>query len=178
MARSALDLEKENVHLDEAAQDMREATRALDYNEPARGAAEILVAITRLETLIEQQMEREKQLQESMAETAGQMREMLEQAEQLAGTSEAERMEMRRAVTGGLMEAHSMATEHAIKEISEVSQAAQDELRELEKQARARTMRLFKVTLPDKLFNLLKWLLILMGLVIGGWFLFFVALGQ
>ena len=83
---------------------------------------------------------------------------------------------MKDAVMSGLLEAHSIATEHALKEISEVSKQAKQEILETEKMVKAKTMRLLKITLPDKLFQVMKWLLVMTGLVIGGWFIFCVVL--
>lgn len=178
MARSARDLEEDNRSLDSTAQDMREAMRALDYSQAERGAGEILVAISRLEALMEQQAERDRKLEKTLTRISRQMQETLSRAEKLAGTSIEEREKMQDAVASGLMEAHSQATEHAIREITEVTDAAKRQVRALEKQAQARTARLLRVTLPDKLFDFLKWLLVLTGLVISGWFIFCVVLNK
>lgn len=102
----------------------------------------------------------------------------LERAEQLAGVAAEQREQMKDTVLNGLLEAHSVATEHALKEISEVSEQAKKEIIETEKLVKAKTMRLLKITLPDKLFQIMKWLLVMTGLVIGGWFIFVIVLGN
>ena len=100
----------------------------------------------------------------------------LGKARKIADSAEKQREQMKDAVMSGLLEAHSIAAEHALKEISEVSQQAKQEILETEKLVKAKTIRLLKITLPDKLFQIMKWLLVMTGLVIGGWFIFCVVL--
>jgi len=176
MARSAREL-KEEHSLESEARDARKGSRALEYSaQPERGAAEILVAVNHLEMLISEQTERNRQLEERLSHLIERSEKILQQAQQLADVPKEQQEQMKDAVMSGLLEAHSIATEHALKEISEVSQQAKQEILETEKMVKAKTMRLLKITLPDKLFQIMKWLLVMTGLVIGGWFVFCVIL--
>lgn len=176
MARSARELKEENS-LESEARDAREGSRALEYSaQPERGAAEILVAENHLEMLISEQKAQYKRTEERLSRLIERSEQVLQQAQQLANVPKEQQEQMKDAVMSGLLEAHSIATEHALKEISEVSKQAKQEILETEKMVKAKTMRLLKITLPDKLFQVMKWLLVMTGLVIGGWFIFCVVL--
>ena len=176
MARSARELKEENS-LESEARDAREGSRALEYSaQPERGAAEILVAVNHLEMLISEQKAQYKRTEERLSRLIERSERVLQQAQQLANVPKEQQEQMKDAVMSGLLEAHSIATEHALKEISEVSKQAKQEILETEKMVKAKTMRLLKITLPDKLFQVMKWLLVMTGLVIGGWFIFCVVL--
>lgn len=176
MARSARELKEENS-LESEARDAREGSRALEYSaQPERGAAEILVAVNHLEMLIFEQKAQYKRTEERLSRLIERSEQVLQQAQQLANVPKEQQEQMKDAVMSGLLEAHSIATEHALKEISEVSKQAKQEILETEKMVKAKTMRLLKITLPDKLFQVMKWLLVMTGLVIGGWFIFCVVL--
>ncbi len=176
MARSARELKEENS-LESEARDAREGSRALEYSaQPERGAAEILVAVNHLEMLISEQKAQYKRTEERLSRLIERSEQVLQQAQQLANVPKEQQEQMKDAVMSGLLEAHSIATEHALKEISEVSKQAKQEILETEKMVKAKTMRLLKITLPDKLFQVMKWLLVMTGLVIGGWFIFCVVL--
>ena len=176
MARSARELKEENS-LESEARDAREGSRALEYSaQPERGAAEILVAVNHLEMLISEQKAQYKRTEERLSRLIERSEQVLQQAQQLANVPKEQQEQMKDAVMSGLLEAHSKATEHALKEISEVSKQAKQEILETEKMVKAKTMRLLKITLPDKLFQVMKWLLVMTGLVIGGWFIFCVVL--
>lgn len=176
MARSARELKEENS-LESEACDAREGSRALEYSaQPERGAAEILVAVNHLEMLISEQKAQYKRTEERLSRLIERSEQVLQQAQQLANVPKEQQEQMKDAVMSGLLEAHSIATEHALKEISEVSKQAKQEILETEKMVKAKTMRLLKITLPDKLFQVMKWLLVMTGLVIGGWFIFCVVL--
>lgn len=176
MARSARELKEENS-LESEARDAREGSRALEYSaQPERGAAEILVAVNHLEMLISEQKAQYKRTEERLSRLIERSEQVLQQAQQLANVPKEQQEQMKDAVMSGLLEAHSIATEHALKEISEVSKQAKQEILETEKTVKAKTMRLLKITLPDKLFQVMKWLLVMTGLVIGGWFIFCVVL--
>lgn len=178
MARSAKDLENNRRTLANETRDMRDATRALDYSEQDRAAGEILVAVNHLEALIEKdKMERKKE-EEKLALLLRQTEQILRRAEQLANMAAKPHQELQEAATSGILEAHSVATEYALKEIAEVADAAKSQIRVAQKQAQARTMRLLKNTLPDKLFQTLKWLLIVLGIVIAGHYIFFIMLAK
>lgn len=176
MARSARELKEENS-LESEARDAREGSRALEYSaQPERGAAEILVAVNHLEMLISEQKAQYKRTEERLSRLIERSEQVLQQAQQLANVPKEQQEQMKDAVMSGLLEAHNIATEHALKEISEVSKQAKQEILETEKMVKAKTMRLLKITLPDKLFQVMKWLLVMTGLVIGGWFIFCVVL--
>lgn len=176
MARSARELKEENS-LESEARDAREGSRALEYSaQPERGAAEILVAVNHLEMLISEQKAQYKRTEERLSRLIERSEQVLQQAQQLANVPKEQQEQMKDAVMSGLLEAHSIATEHALKEISEVSKQAKQEILETEKMVKAKTMRLLKITLPDKLFQVMKWLLVMTGLVISGWFIFCVVL--
>lgn len=176
MARSARELKEENS-LESEARDAREGSRALEYSaQPERGAAEILVAVNHLEMLISEQKAQYKRTEKRLSRLIERSEQVLQQAQQLANVPKEQQEQMKDAVMSGLLEAHSIATEHALKEISEVSKQAKQEILETEKMVKAKTMRLLKITLPDKLFQVMKWLLVMTGLVIGGWFIFCVVL--
>lgn len=176
MARSARELKEENS-LESEARDAREGSRALEYSaQPERGAAEILVAVNHLEMLISEQKAQYKRTEERLSRLIERSEQVLQQAQQLANVPKEQQEQMKDAVMSGLLEAHSIATEHALKEISEVSKQAKQEILETEKMVKAKTMRLLKITLPDKMFQVMKWLLVMTGLVIGGWFIFCVVL--
>lgn len=176
MARSARELKEENS-LESEARDAREGSRALEYSaQPERGAAEIIVAVNHLEMLISEQKAQYKRTEERLSRLIERSEQVLQQAQQLANVPKEQQEQMKDAVMSGLLEAHSIATEHALKEISEVSKQAKQEILETEKMVKAKTMRLLKITLPDKLFQVMKWLLVMTGLVIGGWFIFCVVL--
>ena len=178
MARSARELEDDRS-LKTEAQDAREGSRALDHSAYSeRGTAEILVAINHLEMLMEKQEEQNKRLEEKLSRIINRTEKALARAEQLADVTVQQREQMKDAVMSGLLEAHSTATEHALKEISKVADEAKKEISETEKLVKAKTMRLLKITLPDKLFQLMKWLLVMTGLVIGVWFIFSIVLGK
>jgi hypothetical protein len=173
MARSARELKEENSLESEPSR----ASRALEYSaQPERGAAEILVAVNHLEMLISEQKAQYKRTEERLSRLIERSEQVLQQAQQLANVPKEQQEQMKDAVMSGLLEAHSIATEHALKEISEVSKQAKQEILETEKMVKAKTMRLLKITLPDKLFQVMKWLLVMTGLVIGGWFIFCVVL--
>ena len=168
---------KEENSLESEARDAREGSRALEYSaQPERGAAEILVAVNHLEMLISEQKAQYKRTEERLSRLIERSEQVLQQAQQLANVPKEQQEQMKDAVMSGLLEAHSIATEHALKEISEVSKQAKQEILETEKMVKAKTMRLLKITLPDKLFQVMKWLLVMTGLVIGGWFIFCVVL--
>lgn len=176
MARSAREL-KEEHSLESEARDARKGSRALEYSaQPERGAAEILVAVNHLEMLISEQKAQYKRTEERLSRLIERSEQVLQQAQQLANVPKEQQEQMKDAVMSGLLEAHSIATEHALKEISEVSKQAKQEILETEKMVKAKTMRLLKITLPDKMFQVMKWLLVMTGLVIGGWFIFCVVL--
>ena len=176
MARSARELKEENS-LESEARDAREGSRALEYSaQPERGAAEILVAVNHLEMLISEQKAQYKRTEERLSRLIERSEQVLQQAQQLANVPKEQQEQMKDAVMSGLLEAHSIATEHALKEISEVSKQAKQEILETEMMVKAKTMRLLKITLPDKMFQVMKWLLVMTGLVIGGWFIFCVVL--
>lgn len=173
---SARELKEENS-LESEARDAREGSRALEYSaQPERGAAEILVAVNHLEMLISEQKAQYKRTEERLSRLIERSEQVLQQAQQLANVPKEQQEQMKDAVMSGLLEAHSIATEHALKEISEVSKQAKQEILETEKMVKAKTMRLLKITLPDKMFQVMKWLLVMTGLVIGGWFIFCVVL--
>ena len=168
---------KEENSLESEARDAREGSRALEYSaQPERGAAEILVAVNHLEMLISEQKAQYKRTEERLSRLIERSEQVLQQAQQLANVPKEQQEQMKDAVMSGLLEAHSIATEHALKEISEVSKQAKQEILETEKMVKAKTMRLLKITLPDKMFQVMKWLLVMTGLVIGGWFIFCVVL--
>ena len=126
--------------------------------------------------LISEQKAQYKRTEERLSRLIERSEQVLQQAQQLANVPKEQQEQMKDAVMSGLLEAHSIATEHALKEISEVSKQAKQEILETEKMVKAKTMRLLKITLPDKLFQVMKWLLVMTGLVIGGWFIFCVVL--
>lgn len=175
MARDARELGQEAHSLAGAVREAREGAKALGYDRADGGVGEVLVAISHLESLIEGQMASNRRLEHTLERTGKLMEEALAQAGALCGTQAEEREAMQDAVMGGLMEAHSIATEHAIREITEAAEEAKKHLRALEDEAKARAERLRKVTLPDRLFYVCKWLLVLAGLVVCGHFVFHVV---
>ena len=124
MARSARELKEENS-LESEARDAREGSRALEYSaQPERGAAEILVAVNHLEMLISEQKAQYKRTEERLSRLIERSEQVLQQAQQLANVPKEQQEQMKDAVMSGLLEAHSIATEHALKEISEVYKQA------------------------------------------------------
>lgn len=174
MAKDARELMDDDRSLAGMAQDMREASRSLDGKPVSQG--ELLVALSRLESLIEVQTESSRRLEETLALVPRQMDEILTKAKELCGTTAEDRAKMQDAVMGGLMEAHSIATEHALAEISKVAEEARKQIKALEKQAEARAARYKRVLLPDRLFQACKWLLVLLGLAVAVCALFHLAI--
>lgn len=182
-------MENDHHTLAGETRDMRDATRALDYSQQERGSGEILAAVSRLEALIEKDKSDRKKEEETLSLLIQRTEQILRHAEQVANAATKPHQEIQEAATSGILEAHSVATEHALKEIEQVTEATKKEIAEVadaaksqicaaQKQAQARTMRLLKTTLPDKVFQTLKWLLVVLGIVIAGHYIFFIMIAK
>lgn len=155
--------------LDDEAKKARDSSQALDEGEgAARSTAEILVALDHLKEMMVAQKKREERLMRELDKIAKQMREALGEAEKVHGEVMNDKAMVRDAVESGLLEAHSIATEHALKEIAEVAEGAKKQIKTLENESRERTERLRKLTRTNRLLNSLKWLFLFVGGCLAG----------
>lgn len=151
-------------HLSEEARDMRNAGRKLETGEEE--AATIAGLIERMQELETVQKQNNDRLVKSMNQLLYQMREILDEVERIHSEAKDENYNARQAALDGVNRAQQEAERLTIANINAVTKKSTEYIDNMVQVAKRRIERLALVTLPDKLFQSLKWVVLVLALFI------------
>ena len=150
-------------HLSEEARDMRNAGRKLEQAEDSEALAGLIARMQELETVQRQDNEH---LVKGMNQLLFQMREILDEVERIRADTRNETHTAQQAALNGVNRAQQEAERLTIKNIGAVTKKSEEYIDNMVQVAKRRIERLALITLPDKLFQSLKWVVLILLLFI------------
>lgn len=151
-------------HLSEEARDMRNAGRKLASNE--NDEVTIAGLVEQLHELETTQRKNNDRLVKSMNQLLYQMREILDEVERIRTQARDEEHTAQQAALSGVNRAQQEAERLTIKNIDDVTKKSTEYIDNMMQVAKRRIERLALITLPDKLFQTLKWVALILLLFI------------
>lgn len=143
--------------------DMRNAGRRLEMQEDG---SNVIGAVRRLEEAVRQQEENNRQLAKDVGSFLQEMRQLVCEVERIRVDAQDESHTARQAALSGVNRAQQEAEQLTIRNIEKVTKKSEQYIDSMVQLARRRIERLALVTLPDKLFNTLKWVALVLLLFI------------
>lgn len=152
------------THLSEEARDMRNAGRKLETTEDDEMTLAGLVK--RMQELEATQRRSNANLVKGMNQLLVQMREILDEVERIRKEAKDETHQAQQAALSGVNRAQQEAEHLAVKSINDVAKKSTEYIDSMVQVAKRRIERLALITLPDKLFQTLKWVVLILLLFI------------
>ena len=170
-ARREMELEDERFertagirsHLSEEALDMRNAGRKLESSDDNATLAGLM---NRMQDLQIAQKQNNERLVKSMDRLLYQTREILDEVERIRKEAKDEGHAAQQAALNGVNRAQQEAERLTIKNIETVTKKSEEYIDNMVQVAKRRIERLALITLPDKLFQSLKWVVMVLLLFI------------
>lgn len=150
-------------HLNEEARDMRNAGRKLETSEDEMTLAGLVKRMQDLETT---QRQNNECLVKGMNQLLYQMREILDEVEHIRSEAKDETHNAQQAALNGVNRAQQEAERLTIENINTVTKKSTEYIDNMVLVAKRRIERLALITLPDKLFQTLKWVVLVLALFI------------
>lgn len=151
------------VGLTEEARDMRNAGRKLD----AQGQDPDVIGIAeKLVQAVERQEANNRQLAKDMGNVLQQMREVVSEVERIRSDARDESHTAQQAALSGVNRAQQEAEQLTLRNIDKVTKKSTEYIDSMVQVAKRRIERLALITLPDKLFNTLKWVVLILALFV------------
>lgn len=151
------------VGLSEEARDMRNAGRQLEAQE---GDGDLIAAARRLHEAVREQEANNRQLVKDMNGVLQEMREIVEEVARIRSDAQDETRSARQAALSGVNRAQQEAERLTIRNLDKVTKKSEEYIDSMVQLAKRRIERLALITLPDKLFNILKWIVVVLALFI------------
>lgn len=151
------------VGLTEEARDMRNAGRRLDTQGQA---ADIIGVAEKLMQAVERQEANNRQLAKDMGNVLQELREVVTEVERIRSDARDESHTAQQAALSGVNRAQQEAEQLTLRNIDKVTKKSTEYIDSMVQVAKRRIERLALITLPDKLFNTLKWVVLILALFI------------
>ena len=151
------------VGLTEEALDMRNAGRRLDTQGQA---ADIIGVAEKLMQAVERQEANNRQLAKDMGNVLQELREVVTEVERIRSDARDESHTAQQAALSGVNRAQQEAEQLTLRNIDKVTKKSTEYIDSMVQVAKRRIERLALITLPDKLFNTLKWVVLILALFI------------
>lgn len=151
-------------HLSEEVRDMRNAGRELESTKEEE--ATITGLVERIYNLEIDQRKNNDRLVKSMDRLLCQSSEILDEVEHVLAQIHDEKYSAQQAAISGVNRAQQEAEQNAIKNINRVTEKSTEYIEAMVQVAKRRIERLAIVTLSDKLFQTLKWIVLILFLFI------------
>ena len=151
-------------HLSEEARDMRNAGRKLETTEVDETT--IAGLVERMQELETAQRKNNDRIVKGMNQLLVQMREILDEVEHIREEAKDETHQAQQAALNGVNRAQQEAERLTIKNIDDVTKKSTEYIDNMVQVAKRRIERLALITLPDKLFQTLKWVVLILLLFI------------
>ena len=150
------------VGLTAEARDMRNAGRQLEVQEED---GDLIAAARRLHEAVREQEANNRQFAKDMGRVLQEMREIMEEAARIRSDAQDETRSARQAALSGVNRAQQEAERLTIRNLDKVTKS-EEYIDSMVQLAKRRIERLALITLPDKLFNTLKWIVVVLALFI------------
>ena len=151
------------VGLPAEARDMRNAGRQLEVHEED---GDLIAAARRLHEAVREQEANNRQFAKDMGRVLQEMREIMEEAARIRSDAQDETRSARQAALSGVNRAQQEAERLTIRNLDKVTKKSEEYIDSMVQLAKRRIERLALITLPDKLFNTLKWIVVVLALFI------------
>lgn len=151
--------------LSEEARDMRNAGRKLEQSEPS-GDLDIVGIIQTLRELEAEQRRTNAIAAKKMNQMLSSMRDIVSEIETVQNQARDEEHMTQQAALSGVNRAQQQAEDAAVKSINDVAKKSTEYIDTMVQVAKKRIERLARVTLPDTLFNTLRWVVLMLVLFI------------
>ena len=151
------------VGLTAEARDMRNAGRQLEVQEED---GDLIAAARRLHEAVREQEANNRQFAKDMGRVLQEMREIMEEAARIRSDAQDETRSARQAALSGVNRAQQEAERLTIRNLDKVTKKSEEYIDSMVQLAKRRIERLALITLPDKLFNTLKWIVVVLALFI------------
>lgn len=148
----------------------RNASRALDDTSSAANAT-IAATLGRIESLVTEQMQAADKTHEKIERAVTKAEEAATKINKVSSFLSNDQYAMQDAIQAGTTEAIKEASEEARKEIEHTAEVAKSHIVALEDEARRRSERLQRASTPSKVFNTLKWVLLILLILIAATYL-------
>lgn len=151
------------VGLTEEARDMRNAGRRLDaqWQDP-----DVIGVAEKLMQAVERQEANNRQLAKDMGNVLQQLREVVTEVERIRSDARDESHTAQQAALSGVNRAQQEAEQLTLRNIDKVTKKSTEYIDSMVQVAKRRIERLALITLPDKLFNTLKWVVLILALFV------------
>ena len=151
------------VGLNEEARDMRNAGRKLETQEPDR---DIIGVAERLIQAVREQEANNRQHAKDMGRILDELRAIVSEVERIRSDAQNESHTAQQAALSGVNRAQQEAEQLTLRNIDKVTKKSTEYIDSMVQVAKRRIERLALITLPDKLFNTLKWVVMILLLFI------------
>ena len=152
------------VGLSEEARDMRNAGRQLEKQEV--DDSDLIAAARRLHEAVHEQEANNRQLVKDTNSLLQEMRVIVEEVARIRSDAQDETRSARQAALSGVNRAQQEAERLTIRNLDKVTKKSEEYIDSMVQLAKRRIERLALITLPDKLFNILKWIVVVLALFI------------
>lgn len=152
------------VGLNEEARDMRNAGRKLEAQEP--DGDDIYAVARRLEKAVREQEANNRQHAKDMGRILDELRQIVTEVERIRSDAQDESHTAQQAALSGVNRAQQEAEQLTIRNLDKVTKKSTEYIDSMVQLAKRRIERLALITLPDKLFNTLKWVVLILLLFI------------
>ena len=152
-----------HVGLNEEARVMLNAGRRL---EPQEDQTNLIAMVRRLQKSIQQQENNNRQLAKDMGSILGELRQIVREVERIRKDAMDESHTAQQAALSGVNRAQQEAEQLTLRNIDKVTKKSTEYIDSMVQVAKRRIERLALITLPDKLFNTLKWVVMILALFV------------
>lgn len=151
------------VGLNEEARDMRNAGRRLATQEDE---SDLIATVNRLKEAVREQENNNRQLARDMGDMLKELRQIVSEVERVRTDAQDESHTAQQAALSGVNRAQQEAERLTIRNLDKVTKKSEAYIDSMVQLAKRRIERLALITLPDKLFNTLKWVVLILLLFI------------
>lgn len=151
------------VGLNEEARDMRNAGRRLATQEDE---SDLIATVNRLKEAVREQENNNRQLARDMGDMLKELRQIVSEVERIRTDAQDESHTAQQAALSGVNRAQQEAERLTIRNLDKVTKKSEAYIDSMVQLAKRRIERLALITLPDKLFNTLKWVVLILLLFI------------
>lgn len=149
--------------LSEEARDARNAGRRLEKQEDA---TDVVAAVARLTEAVSHQEAINQQFAKDMSGALFQLRQIVDEVERIRADAKDDAHSAQQAALNGVNRAQQEAEQLTIRNLNKVTKKSEEYIDSMVQVAKRRIERLALITLPDRLFHTLKWVVMVLALFI------------
>lgn len=149
--------------LGDEAREMRNAGRRLENQEDE---TDVVAAVVRLTEAISHQEMINRQFSKDMSGALFQLRQIVDEVERIRADAKDDAHSAQQAALNGVNRAQQEAEQLTIRNLNKVTKKSEEYIDSMVQVAKRRIERLALITLPDRLFHTLKWIVMVLVLFI------------